>query len=162
MRRWGWVGEVLEGAVRAQASTYCLRHFQRERHSDPSWAHGFLLQQLRFVRKTFPYRAEWQVSGKHSPKVRDLDLNPYRSWSTCYLNPPPLVRGHFRISGSVSPLRFAMNQECEKQPLLCYHATGCWLCLPEMLNLAHTDSNCLPNHISVKRTDYSCAPLFLN
>lgn len=31
--------------------------------------------------------AHGQVSGKHSPKVRDLDLNPYRSWSTCYLDP---------------------------------------------------------------------------
>lgn len=159
MRRWAWVGEVLEGAVRAQASTYCLRHFQRERHSDPSWGHDFLLQQLKFVRKNCPYRAEWHVPGKHSPKARDLDMNPYRSWRTCYLNPLLLVRRHFMVCVSVSPLQFAMNQECEKQPLLCYY--GCRLCLPERLNLAHSDGNCLPNHISVKRTDYSFAPLFL-
>lgn len=96
--------------------------------------------------------AHGQVSGKHSQEVRDLDLNPYRSWSTCYLDPLLWVTRHFRISGSVSPLQCAMNQECKKQPLLCYYATGCRLPLPETLNLAHSDGNCLPNHISFKRT----------
>lgn len=78
--------------------------------------------------------------------------------------PDPLlwVRRHFRIIGSVSPLQCAMNQECKKQPLFCYYATGRRLPLSEMLNLTHNDSNWLPYHIFFERTDYSCAPLFLN
>lgn len=87
----------MEGAVRAQASTYCLRHFQKERHLGPSWAHDFLLQQLRFVRKAHPFRAEQQLKGRflaNTPKNSDLDLNPYRSWSTCYLDPLLSVRRH--------------------------------------------------------------------